>query len=117
MCLSKLLADLFLIFIFEGRQLVALTRIKKLPGHARLADRDAHPALKLAAGDARWNFGVSRNDNLLLPIILRLTFTKVLGLLGCSILIALIQVFDDSCVQVLDLLFQWRQALNSINEN
>ena len=72
MCLSKLLADLVLIFIFEGRQLVALTRIKKLTGHARLADRDAHPALKLAAGDARWNFGVSRDDNLLLPVILRL---------------------------------------------
>ena len=117
MCLSKLLADLVLIFIFEGRQLVALTRIKKLTGHARLADRDAHPALKLAAGDARWNFGVSRDDNLLLPVILRLTFSEVLGLLGCSVLIALIQVLDDSCVQVLDLLFQRRKALNSINEN
>jgi hypothetical protein len=108
MCLSKLLADLFLIFIFEGRKLVAFTRIKKLPGHARLADRDAHPALKLASGNARWNFGVSRDDNLLLPVILRLTFAEVLGLLGCSILIALIKVLDDCCVQVLDLLFQWR---------
>jgi len=117
MCLTKLLANLFLVFVFEGRQLIALTRINKLSGHARLADRDAHSALKLSASDARWNFGVSRNDNLLLPIILSLTFTKVLSLLGCSILIALIQVLNYSCVQVLDFLFKRRQALNSIKEN
>ena len=108
MCFSKLLADLVLIFIFEGRQLVALTRIKKLPGHARLADRDTHSALKFAAGDARRNFGVSRDYYLLLPVVLRFSFAEVLGLLCCSVLIALIQVLNDSCIQVLDLLFKWR---------
>lgn len=113
---AQLLANFFLIFVVERLQLVALACVKKLPCHAWLSNGNAHSALKLATGNAGRHFGVSRDNNLLFPVVFCLTFTEVLSLLGRSVLVAMIEVLDDSSVQVLDLLLQWRQALNSVNE-
>ena len=72
--------------------------------------------MELASSSARVDILRGWDNNLLLLVVVCGAFTLVLGFLHGSFFVAFVQVQDDVSVQVLDLLLQVGDALNSVKK-
>lgn len=68
--------------------------------------------MKFTTGHTGGQVRVWRNHHLLLSVVLCFTLPQVLGFLGSRVVVAVVQVIDDTLVEVLNFLFKWRKALD-----
>jgi hypothetical protein len=99
------------------RQSLSLASIvEQLVGHAGLAG-DTHASLELAAGLADRDVARPRHYNLLGSVVVLCAFTLILSRLNLRLLISGVKIFDDVSVKLLDLLLQWGQTLDPIENS
>jgi hypothetical protein len=89
-----------------------LARVEELASHAGL-HRDSKRALELATGLRHGNISGNGNDDLLGAVVVGSAFTSVLGFLNGSFLVTLVEMADDVGVELLNLFFKGRKALDS----
>jgi len=90
-----------------------LALLKELTCHAGLSNRNCHAALELLADVRFAEVGRLWDDDVLATVVVRRAVSKVLRLLDGRFPIALVEVGDDGCVEVLNFLFERRQGLDS----
>ena len=73
--------------------------------------------MELSSGVARLDVVRLRDDDVLASIEVSGAITTVLSLLNGRLLVALVEIRDDICIQLLNAFLQRRQRLNSITEN
>ena len=73
--------------------------------------------MELSSGVARLDVARLRYDDVLASIEVSGAITAVLSLLNGRLLVALVEIRDDICIQLLNAFLQRRQRLNSITEN
>ena len=104
--LAELLLNLALVSSIKRLNLGCLP-VEELPGHSWLAHGDGHATLKLLADIAWLDVVGLGDDDVLLPVVVGIGGSKILGILDGSLAVAVIQVGDDLRVQVLDLFLEW----------
>lgn len=99
-------------FWVKRLHLSGLACVKELASHAGLHG-DSKRSLELATGLRHGDVGGNGNDDLLGAVVVGSAFTSVLSFLDGSFLVALVEVADDVGVELLNLFFKRRKALDS----